>query len=123
MYLYCRGSFDEDPPYATINYDTGSNYSRPFRVKRYQDTDSDISGLTGRSDYLYGMCDLTGIFILWYNHVVTQLLCEDLTHRGSQVQYLFSFRWTLPWFLSPRVQSNVPTQSTPSERKEKPSYK
>lgn len=46
---------DEDPHYASINHDTASNYSRPSRVKHYpRDSDSEISGLTGRSDYLYG---------------------------------------------------------------------
>lgn len=52
-----------EPAYATVNHETASNYSRPSRVKRYQDTDSEISGLTGRSDYLYGMphphCELS----------------------------------------------------------------
>ena len=48
--VFFSGSYDDETPY----HDTASNYSRPSRVKRYQDSDSEISGLTGRSDYLYG---------------------------------------------------------------------
>ena len=33
----------DDAPYATVNHETASNYSRPSRVKRYLDSDSDIS--------------------------------------------------------------------------------
>lgn len=65
--LPCRGSYDEDPPYAMVNHDTASNYSRPSRVKRYQDTDSELSGLTGRSDYLYGMH--TPTYYLWHMQI------------------------------------------------------
>ncbi len=43
----------EEGPYATVNHETASNVSRPSRVKRYHDSDSEISSFAGSAGHFY----------------------------------------------------------------------
>ncbi len=43
----------EEGPYAAINHETASNVSRPSRVKRYHDSDSEVSSFAGSAGHFY----------------------------------------------------------------------
>ncbi|XP_064397697.1 uncharacterized protein LOC135344431 isoform X2 [Halichondria panicea] len=43
----------EEGPYTAINHETASNVSRPSRVKRYHDSDSEVSSFAGSAGHFY----------------------------------------------------------------------
>ena len=69
----------DDNPYALIshgpNLETASNASRPSRVKRYQDSDSEVSSFSSSQHY-HGKCypDYT---YYRYIHMLVRFVCRE----------------------------------------------
>ena len=43
----------DDSTYASVNHETTSNYSRPSRVRRFQDSDSEITSISSQYRGMY----------------------------------------------------------------------
>ena len=106
----------EDGPYATVNHETASNISRPSRVKRYHDSDSEVSSFAGSAGHFYSEAHVdqsTCMSTLVTCTIHTcQNLCQCLFSLESQVRVITWFtrlthsvccdhmvHWTNPWCL------------------------